>query len=267
MRVIGAGDRPVMFAHGFGSAQIMWRFVAPAFADAYRVILFDYVGAGQSEHRAFDDARYHDLRGYAQDVLDICVALDLKDLIFVGHSVSGMIGLLASLQAPDRFERLIMLGASACYVNDPPDYVGGFERADVDELLNMMEKNYAGWASFLAPMAMQNADRPELARELEASFRLTDPAIARHFAAATFLCDHRRDLAGAAVPSLILQSVEDMVVPIEAAHYLHRHMPGSTLWMLNSSGHYPHVSHPAEVIRLIREYLAQDPFPRPARPS
>jgi sigma-B regulation protein RsbQ len=193
-------------------------------------------------------------------VLEICAALELSDLIFVGHSISGIIGLLASIRAPERFERLIMIGPSARYLNDPPDYVGGFERADIVGLLDLMEKNYAGWASYLAPLVMQNAERPDLAHELEASFRVTDPEIARHFAAATFFIDHRADLPAVTVPSLILQCADDMIVPPAAADYLHRHLPASTLWMMDATGHYPHVSYAEETIRLMRKYLVQ-PLP------
>lgn len=257
VQVLGAGAQTIMFAHGFGSSQGSWRLVAPAFADAYRIILFDYVGAGPSGSAE----RYDDLRGYAQDVLDICATLDLANPIFVGHSISGMIGLLASIQAPQRFDRLVMIGSSPHYLNEPPEYSGGFERADVEGLLELMEKNHDGWAGFLAAMAMQNADRPELARELEASFRATDPAFARQFARATFYCDYRLDLPRATVPALILQSAEDLIVPLDAASYLHRHLPGSTLRMMRAIGHYPHVSQPAEVIELVWKYLTQSPPP------
>ncbi|NTU79360.1 MAG: alpha/beta hydrolase [Chloroflexales bacterium] len=257
VQVSGAGTQPLIFAHGFGCAQTIWRFVAPAFAHDYRVVLFDYVGAGLSDHHAFSAERYADLSGYARDVLEICAALDLERSIFVGHSISGMIGLLASIQAPERFERMIMISPSARYVNDPPDYIGGFERADIVGLLDLMEKNYAGWASYLAPLVMRNAERPDLARELEASIRATDPQIAQHFAATTFFIDHRADLPAATVPSLILQCADDMIVPPEAADYLHRHLPASMQWMMQATGHYPHVSHAEETIRLIRKYLAQ----------
>lgn len=268
VQVQGAGERTIVFAHGFGCSQGIWRSIVPAFVEAYRVILFDYVGSGQSDRGAFSAERYSDLRGYAADVLEICAALDLTHVIFVGHSVSGMIGLLASIQAPERFDRLVMLGASACYIDEPPDYVGGFKRTDVEGLLNMMQKNYDGWASFLAPLAMKNADRPELAAELEANFRAADPAIAHLFAQATFFCDHRRELPRATAPTLLLQCAEDMIVPPEAADYLHRHLPGSTLRTLQAIGHYPHVSHPAEVIGCLQDYLASPAPPgRAIRPE
>jgi sigma-B regulation protein RsbQ len=234
----------------------MWRFVTPAFEDDYRIILFDYVGSGQSERAAYSAERYGDLEGYAQDVLDICAALDLHDVIFVGHSVSSMIGLLAANREPALFDRLIMIGPSPRYINDPPDYVGGFERADIEGLLDLMEKNYLGWANFLAPVIMKNPEHPELTGELEQSFCSTDPLTARRFAEATFFADNRDDLPAARVPALIMQCTDDAIAPREVGEYVHRHLPGSTFRLLEATGHCPHMSHPAETIRAIREYLA-----------
>ena len=194
VRVFGKGTQPMMFAHGFGCDQNMWRFVTPAFEEDYQIVLFDYVGSGKSDLHAYDPGRYGALNGYAQDVLDICAALELTDLIYVGHSVSSVIGMLASIQEPARFERLILIGPSPCYINDPPAYIGGFERADIEGLLDVMEKNYIGWANFLAPVVMKNQERPELTRELEESFCSTDPKIARRFAEATFFSDNRSDV-------------------------------------------------------------------------
>jgi sigma-B regulation protein RsbQ len=179
VKVFGRGTQPMLFAHGFGCDQNMWRFVTPAFENDYRIVLFDYVGSGKSELASYDPERYATLDGYTEDVLDVCRALDLRDVIFVGHSVSGMIGLLAANRAPELFERLILIGPSPRYINDAPDYVGGFERTDIEGLLETMEKNYIGWANFLAPAIMKNPDRPELTAELEASFCSTDPVIAR----------------------------------------------------------------------------------------
>jgi sigma-B regulation protein RsbQ len=256
VRVFGKGTQPMLFAHGFGCDQHMWRFVTPAFEDDYRIILFDYVGSGQSERAAYSAERYGDLEGYAQDVLDICAALDLHDVIFVGHSVSSMIGLLAANREPALFDRLIMIGPSPRYINDPPDYVGGFERADIEGLLDLMEKNYLGWANFLAPVIMKNPEHPELTGELEQSFCSTDPLTARRFAEATFFADNRDDLPAARVPALIMQCTDDAIAPREVGEYVHRHLPGSTFRLLEATGHCPHMSHPAETIRAIREYLA-----------
>jgi sigma-B regulation protein RsbQ len=256
VRVVGRGTQPMLFAHGFGCDQTMWRFVTPAFEDRYRIVLFDYVGSGRSDLAAYDPDRYATLDGYAQDVLDVVRALDLHDVIFVGHSVSGMIGILAANREPARFERLVLVGPSPRYVNDPP-YVGGFERADLEGLLETMEKNYLGWANFLAPVIMGNAGRPELGRELEASFCSTDPIIARRFAEATFFADNRADVRDVRVPSLILQCAEDVIAPSAVGEYLHREMPGSTLRHLRATGHCPHLSHPDETIAAIDEYLTQ----------
>ena len=255
VRVSGRGTQPMLFAHGFGCDQNMWRYVAPAFEDDYRIVLFDYVGSGKSDLGAYDADRYSRLEGYAQDVLEICRALDLRDVVFVGHSVSSMVGVLAANQEPDRFARLILVGPSPRYINDAPDYVGGFERADIEGLLEMMDSNYIGWANFLAPAIIKNPDRPELGAELTESFCSTDPTIARRFAEATFFADNREDLRGVRVPALVMQCSEDMIAPPEVGEYVHRSLPGSMLRVLKATGHCPHMSHPEETIQVIREYL------------
>ncbi|MFF2480296.1 alpha/beta fold hydrolase [Paenibacillus sp. NPDC058071] len=254
--VSGSGSQTIVFAHGFGCNQDMWRYIVPAFEDNYRVVVFDYVGSGNSQIEHYDSVKYSDLQGYAQDVIDIMEALDLRDIIFVGHSVSGMIGMLASIRETKYFQRIVMLGPSPCYVNDLPDYYGGFNRGDIDELLQMMQLNFIGWASYLAPIVMQNNDRRELSEELERSFCSTDPHIARQFAEVTFLSDYRASLASSAVPTLILQCLGDSIAPVEVGHYLHAHLKNSMLQIMESQGHYPHLSHPEETIRFIQQYLA-----------
>jgi sigma-B regulation protein RsbQ len=204
---------------------------------------------------AYDAKRYSSLDGYAEDIVEICEALDLRDVILVGHSVSSMIGVLAVRRAPDRFADLIMVGPSPRYINEAPDYVGGFERPDIEGLLEMMDKNYIGWANFLAPAIIKNPENPELAEELTESFCSTDPVIARRFAEATFFADNRADLAGVHVPSLILQCSDDIIAPLEVGEYLHRNLPGSTLRVMKATGHCPHMSHPEETIDLIEQYL------------
>jgi sigma-B regulation protein RsbQ len=256
VKVLGEGTQPMMFAHGFGCDQNMWRLIVPAFSADYRVILFDYVGAGKSDWSAYNPERYGSLDGYAQDVLDICEALDLTQVIFVGHSVSGIIGALAAIQAPERFAQLILVSPSPSYLNDLPDYRGGFERAEIEGLLGMMDKNYMGWANMLAPLIMQNGDRPELTQELEQSFCSTDPVIARRFAEVTFFSDNRKDLPNVRVPSLILQCVVDAIAPVEVGEYMHRHMPASTLQLLQATGHCPHMSHPQETVQQMKAYLS-----------
>ncbi|MGC5772767.1 alpha/beta fold hydrolase [Paenibacillus pabuli] len=257
VKVTGSGSVALIFAHGFGCDQNMWRLIVPSFEEKYKVVLFDFVGSGNSDIQSYDPSRYHDLYGYAQDVLDICSALELKNAILVGHSVGATIGMLASIQRPDYFDRLVLIGPSARYLNDWPDYIGGFERDDLVALLDMMDQNFQGWASYLAPIIMGNADRPELSEELKQNFCATDPKVARRFAEATFLSDYRKELSKVVVPSLILQCSEDMIAPLEAGAYVHEQMKGSEFRLMDATGHCPHLSHPDETIRLISEYLPQ----------
>jgi sigma-B regulation protein RsbQ len=253
--VTGRGTRPMLFAHGFGCDQNMWRYITPAFEDDYKVVLFDYVGSGKSDVSAYDEQRYATLDGYAADVLDVCHALGLEDVVFVGHSVSSMVGVLAAKREPQRFSRLILVGPSPRYIDDG-EYIGGFSREDLEGLLELMDKNYIGWANALAPVIMKNDERPELASELRESFCSTDPKIARRFAEATFFADNRADLEGLTVPSLILQCAEDAIAPVTVGQYLSRHLPGSTFRQMKATGHCPHVSHPEETVEAIRHYLA-----------
>ncbi|CAN5730470.1 sigma factor SigB/phosphatase RsbP regulator RsbQ [soil metagenome] len=255
VRVSGNGTQAIVFAHGFGCDQAMWRMVSPAFEQDYQVVLFDYVGAGHSDLDAYDPERYSTLNGYAKDVIDVCEALDLHDVILVGHSVSSMICLLAANTIPERIARIIMICPSPRYLNDPPDYIGGFERADIEGLLDMISRNQPGWAHYLAGVVAKNPDQPALAEELEASFCAMDPPIARRFAAATFLADNRADLKNFSKPSLILQCMQDSVAPLEVGDYLHQHLAGSQLQQMKATGHCPHMSHPQETIQLMREYL------------
>ena len=252
--VSGRGTQPIVFAHGFGCDQHMWRFVAPAFEATHRVVLFDHVGAGRSDLRAFDRTRYGTLNGYAEDVLEICAALDLTDVVFVGHSVSAMIGVLAAAREPDRFDRLVLVGPSPRYVNDG-DYVGGFTRQDIEGLLEFLDSNHLGWSAAMAPTIMGNADRPALAEELENSFCRTDPEIARHFARVTFLSDNRSDLGRVSVPSLVLQCSDDVIAPALVGEYVHRHLPNSRLVQLAAQGHCPNLSAPEETTAAIMAFL------------
>jgi sigma-B regulation protein RsbQ len=255
VRLSGTGQQPMLFAHGFGCDQNMWRFLTPAFEDDYRIVLFDYVGSGQADRDAYDAERYGRLEGYASDILDIVRTLDLHDVIFVGHSVSSMTGVLAAIEEPDRFARLVLVGPSPSYLNDENGYRGGFERSDIEGLLEMMDKNYIGWANFLAPMIMQNEERPDLSRELNESFCSTDPVIARRFAEVTFLSDNRADLARLSVPALVLQSAVDSIAPPEVGRFVADAIPASAYRVLDSVGHCPHMSHPEATIAAIREYL------------
>jgi sigma-B regulation protein RsbQ len=244
----------MIFAHGFGCDQNMWRFVAPAFADRYRIVLFDHVGSGGSDLAAYDRNKYSSLQGYANDVLEICRELELTRAVFVGHSVSAMIGVLAALQEPDRFDTLVLVGPSPRYINDG-DYAGGFSREDIDELLESLDSNYLGWSSAMAPVIMANPDRPELGEELTNSFCRTDPGIARQFARVTFLSDNRADLAQVRTRALILQCSDDVIAPQEVGEYVHRQIPGSELILMQATGHCPNLSAPEETIAAIRSFL------------
>ncbi len=246
--------QPMLFAHGFGCDQNMWRHLTPAFEREHRVVLFDYVGAGNSDISAYDPARYASLDAYAADVLEICDDLGLQDVIFVGHSVSSMIGALAAIADPSRFSKLIMVGPSPRYIDDQ-QYHGGFAEADIDELLDSLAANYLGWSSAMAPAIIGNSDRPELGAELTASFCRTDPAIARQFAEVTFRSDNRDDLHRVAIPTLILQCSDDIIAPTSVGDYVHDAVPNSTLVVLKATGHCPHLSAPEQTIEAIEEFL------------
>jgi sigma-B regulation protein RsbQ len=251
----GRSDGPAMvFAHGFGCDQNMWRFVAPAFEADHRVILFDYVGAGGSDLSAYDPLRYGDLGGYAQDVLEICDALEVSDAVFVGHSVSSMIGVIAARTDPGRIGSLVLVGPSPRYIDDE-GYRGGFTREDIEELLGSLDSNFLGWSSAMAPAIMGNADRPELGEELTASFCRTDPDIAARFARVTFMSDNRADLAGVDVPTLVLQCSDDVIAPPEVGAYVHHAIPGSRFVQLAAVGHCPNLSAPQETVDAIRAFV------------
>jgi len=245
---------PMLFAHGFGCDQHMWRHVAPAFAADHRVVLFDHVGAGGADPAAWDPERYASLDGYATDVLEICAALDLSGVVFVGHSVSAMIGVLAAGREPDRFAKLVLVGPSPRYV-DEEGYRGGFSREDIEGLLESLDSNFLGWSSAMAPVIVGNPDRPELGEELTNSFCRTDPEIARHFARVTFLSDNRADLAGVRAPALVLQCADDVIAPAAVGEYVHAQLPGSTLVRMRATGHCPNLSAPDETIAAIRAFL------------
>jgi sigma-B regulation protein RsbQ len=244
----------MMFAHGFGCDQNMWRFVWPDFIDTYRVVLFDHVGAGGSDPRAYDPQRYASLRGYADDILAICDELDLREVVFVGHSVSAMIGVLAAVAEPERFASLVLVGPSPRYIDDEA-YRGGFSREDIEGLLDSLASNYLGWSSAMAPAIMGNQERPELGEELTNSFCRTDPEIARQFAQVTFLSDNRSDLAHVDTPCLVLQCADDVIAPPEVGAYVHAHLPDSRLVLMQATGHCPNLSAPEETVAAIRAFL------------
>jgi sigma-B regulation protein RsbQ len=254
VNVSGRGGRFMMFAHGFGCDQNMWRFVAPEFEETHRIVLFDHVGCGQADGSSYDAGRYSTLQGYAGDVVEIARALGVSDGIFVGHSVSAMIGILAARAAPELFGALVLIGPSPCYINDG-DYRGGFERSDIEELMTFMDSNFLGWSAALTPQIMGNADRPELAEELNNSFCRTDPDIAKLFARVTFLSDNRGDLLGLELPVLILQCSDDLIAPDPVGAYVHAQLPGSELVRLEATGHCPNLSAPEETVAAIRAWI------------
>jgi sigma-B regulation protein RsbQ len=254
----GSGTRPMVFAHGYGCDQRMWRLITPAFAADYRLVLFDHVGAGRSDLSAYRREKYSALQGYADDLLEICAELDVTGGVFVGHSVSAMVGVLAALKEPRRFDRLVLIGPSPCYIDDG-DYVGGFTRQQIEELLEFQESNYLGWSSALAPVVMGNPDRPELAEELANSFCRTDPDIARQFAAVTFLSDNRADLPRLRTRSLIVQCREDAIAPPAVGAYVQQRLADSELVVLDATGHCPHLSAPEATVGAMRAFLASAP--------
>lgn len=250
----GNGERTIVFSHGFGCDQNMWRFVAPEFEDGFRTVLFDHVGAGTSDLSAYSTEKYSTLDGYAEDVVEIGEALDLKGAVFVGHSVSAMIGALASLKAPEMFDTLVMVGPSPRYIDDT-GYHGGFSAADIEDLLLSLSDNHMGWSMAMAPAIMANPDRPELAQELADSFCRTDPAIAKAFARVTFTSDNRSDLSRITANTLILQCKEDIIASQAVGEYVRDHIPGSTLVVLDATGHCPNLSSPRDVVAAIRDFL------------
>lgn len=256
VRVHGDGPVTLVFAHGFGCDQNMWRLLTPSFEGRYRMVLFDHVGSGGSDLGAYDREKYDSLHGYADDVNQLMDEFVPGPAIFVGHSVSAMIGALADLRRPGRMMAHVMVGPSPCYVNQD-GYTGGFERDDIDDLLSALESNYLGWSSNMAPAIMGAPDRPALADELTNSFCRTDPEIAKHFARVTFLSDHRAELPQLQTPTLILQCSDDIIAPVEVGHYMHRVMPRSMLRVIDNVGHCPHLSAPSLSTRAIEEFLGE----------
>jgi len=246
----------MVFAHGFGCDQNMWRFVWPAFADKYRTVLFDHIGCGQSLLGAYDPARHSRLEGYADDLIEIGRELGIAGGVFVGHSVSAVIGAIASIKVPQLFDRLIMIGPSPRYIDDA-GYVGGFSESQIHELLDFLDANHMGWSQAMAPVIMGNSDRPELGEELTNSFCRTDPDIAKKFARVTFLSDNRADLPRVAARSLVLQCSEDVIAPEAVGRYVHQHLPDSEYVLLQATGHCPNLSAPEETIAAMKAFLAK----------
>jgi sigma-B regulation protein RsbQ len=257
VKLSGASGSPLMFAHGFGCDQTMWRLVTPAFSASHQIILFDHVGAGRSDLSAFSPAKYSSLQGYADDVVEIAEHLGITGATFIGHSVSAMIGALAAIRSPGIFNRLVMIGPSPRYINDD-NYVGGFDEAQINELLEFLDANHLGWSAAMAPTIMGNPERPELGEELTNSFCRTDPEIAKHFARTTFTSDNRRDLPKVTASTLILQCSNDVIAPIAVGEYVHQQLPHSQFVQLKATGHCPNLSAPQETISAIQDFLKAD---------
>ena len=252
--VKGKGRQPLLFAHGYGCDQNMWRHITPAFEEKYKIILFDHIGFGNSDTTTYTKERYASLQAYANDILEICRELALQDVIFVGHSVSAMIGVLAAITEPERFSKLVLISPSPSFINDG-DYTGGFTREAIDGLLDSLESDYLGWSNTIAPVIMGNPDRPELGRELAGSFCKSHEGIARDFAHLTFLSDLRQELPLVKTEALILQCSDDVIAPLSVGEYTHRHLQGSRLVILDATGHCPNLSAPAETIEAMKGFL------------
>ncbi|MBP1804296.1 alpha/beta fold hydrolase [Rubellimicrobium aerolatum] len=254
VKVLGRGTRPLVFAHGFGCDLNAWRDVIPSFEDDHRVVLFDHVGSGGSDLSAYVSGKYASYDGYVDDVLEVLDALDLTEVAFVGHSAAANMGLLAAIRQPERFSSLVLVAPSPCFIDDG-DYRGGFTREDIEGLLEVLDSNFLGWSRAMAPTIMGNDDRPELGDTLSASFCRTDPDIAREFARVVFLSDHRADVPRCRTRSLVLQTQQDMIAPVEVGHFMHRHLPDSELVLMTATGHCPHMSAPSETSEAIRRFL------------
>lgn len=255
VKLLGSGNKTLMLAHGFGCDQQMWRFMLPLLEKEFRIVLFDYVGCGQSDFSAYDKKRYQTLEGYAADVIEICEALELEDVLFVGHSVSSVIGMLASIEKPELFSKLIMLCPSPCFLNFPPEYLGGFDKEDLEELINLMDKNYIRWANYLAPLVMGQDNDALLVKELESSFCSTDPKYSKPFAQATFFSDYRKSLEKVLHPTLILQSSEDSLASVDIGAYMHRLIPHSELTIVEAQGHCLHMTKPKVVTQQLKKFV------------
>ncbi|MFN2431081.1 MAG: alpha/beta fold hydrolase [Cryomorphaceae bacterium] len=254
VNVLGEGTQPMVFAHGYGCDQNMWRHLVPAFSADYKIVLFDHVGSGNSDESVYDFKKYNNLKGYADDVIELLDELEMKNAVFVGHSVSCIIGVLAAAKRPDLFNKLILIGPSPCYVNKG-DYHGGFSQEDIDELVETLESNYLGWSSFITPIIAGDTEQPEVSEELHNSFCRMNPKIAKHFARVTFTGDNREDLKRVSTPSFVIQSDPDTIAPVEVGEYVCDQIPDARIEVLHSPGHCPHLTAPEKTIDAIKSYL------------
>lgn len=254
VKVFGNGSKPMLFAHGYGCDQKMWRYITPAFQEDYKIILFDHMGFGESDVSSYSISKYASLEAYADNVLEICEELNLHDVIYVGHSVSAMIGVIASVKQPERFSKLVLIGPSPCYINEE-NYTGGFTEESIQGMLRTLESDYLNWSHTMAPVIMGNPERPELGQELADSFCHSNQEIAKDFARITFLSDNRSDLPKVTTDTLILQCSEDVIAPEVVGQYVHEHIPGSKLVLMEAVGHCPNLSAPDETIAAIKNFI------------
>ncbi len=255
VNVLGRGEQVLLMAHGFGCNQQMWRFLVPYLEGNFKIVLFDYVGSGSSDLAAYSKQKYADLAGYSQDIVDICQALDLNNVVLVGHSVSSIIGLLAAQKIPERIHSQVMVCPSPCFLNFPPEYMGGFNREDLVELIDLMDKNYIGWANYLAPLVTGELEGKVFATELTTSFCTTNPITAKNFAKATFFSDYRHLLPLNQHPVLLLQSEVDALASLFVGNYMLEHTPQSRLEVVSARGHCLHMSHPEQISLIIKDFL------------
>jgi sigma-B regulation protein RsbQ len=254
VKIKGTGSQPMLFVNGYGCDSNIWRFIYPEFEKNYKVILFDHVGTGDSQLSEYSYEKYNDLQGYADDIIELCRKLSFEKTIIVGHSVGCIISMLAVIKAPEFFDKVILLSPSPCYINQE-DYEGGFSKQDIEQMIEAVESNYLGWVSSITPVITGNADRPELAEELSNRFCRNNPDIAKHFARVTFLSDNRKDLPELSKKTLILQVTDDVIAPVSVGEYMHKTIPDNRLEMIEANGHCPHLSHPADTIRIMKSFL------------
>ena len=257
IKILGQGEQTLLFAHGFGFDQKMWNNITGDFVDDFQVVLFDYVGSGNSDITSYSTEKYRSLEGYAQDILDIIYELKLENIVFIGHSISSMIGMIAAIKEPQHFSKIIMIGTSPRYINDE-NYYGGFEKEDIEELLDTMEMNFAGWASYMAPLATNEPTSSTITQAVEATLLSFHPRVALEFAQATFYCDYRKQLKELQIPTLIFQCSNDSIVPIEVGHYLNENIKNSELVVINVRGHYPHMIQPKQTAEIMKRYLSKE---------
>lgn len=254
VNIIGEGNQVLLFAHGFGCDQNAWNYIKDSFTKDYKLVLFDFVGAGNSDTTSYNPEKYASLDGYVTDIIEICDAVKIKNVIFIGHSVSCMIGALAAIKRPDLFEKLIFIGPSPCYIKSG-DYLGGFDQETIDTLLEVMEEDYISWAKSMAPSIMNTENGSELSTKLTDSFCSIDPDIAKQFAKVTFLSDNRKDLPLIPRESLTIQCSDDMIAPLFVGQYIKENTPNNTLKVIKAYGHCLHMSHPAETIAAINAFI------------